>query len=101
MVEEIIYLIEVEYLPTRELVEAETVDAVPRSPGLQLANANSISFTGATFDGWWMNLGLGLAVGNTTLRLASRNASGESQRYKLRITDEPTLTGKYGLLVSS
>ena len=78
-----------------------TVDAVPRSPGLQFANANSISFTGAVFDGWWMNLGLGLAVGNTTLRLATRNNAATSQRYKLRITDEPTLTGKYGLLVQA
>ena len=73
----------------------------PRRPGLQFANAISLSILGATFDGWWMNVGVSLAIGNAVLTLATRNATGTSQRYRLRVTDNPVLTNSYGLLVQS
>ena len=48
-----------------------------------------------------MNVGVSLAIGNAVLTLATRNATGTSQRYRLRVTDNPVLTNSYGLLVQS
>ena len=63
-----------------------TAPAGIRRPGLQLANATTVSIAGSSFENWWMNWGSGLLLANATLSLATRNHGQAKNRYRCRIS---------------